>query len=331
MTTRTFLVFSAVLLLASHGLVNLRRADALRRERDRLASAISRQQRELRGIDDEIARLRLAAQALESRAEASEEPAEASAAIDQDAAKRWLQNVKELKRLFAEHPEQSLPQLQLLSDRKWVEVADDVQLETEDGRKQALAAARTAAKDAFSSVLMSALGSYLKEHQGELPPRIDALLPFVQTQTGETLVGRGAGSDFAAMLAKYQLTATGKLSDAPSGVIVKDLGLVDEPFDHPVEIARGNDGELQFLESVTIALDVQFEPAVRTYAAAHGGAAPASPADLLQYLEPLARQFIARALSESPPTPEQIAVFRSEVSKSLAAPPSPPEVTAPPN
>jgi hypothetical protein len=145
------------------------------------------------------------------------------------------------------------------------------------------------------------------------------------------LEGPVADPDFAAMFARYQLTATGKLSDAPSGVIVKDLGVVDEPFDHPVEIARGNDGQLQFLESVTIALDVQFEPAVRTYASAHGGNAPASPADLLQYLEPLARQFIARALSESPPTPEQIAVFRSEVSKSLAAPPSPPEVTAPPN
>jgi hypothetical protein len=332
MTTRTFLVFSAGLLLVTHGLVSLRRADTLRSERDRQSTAIAAQQRALRAMRGNLSRLELAARSFDLRGEAAMPPEGAAPGIDQDAAKRWLQKVKALQRLFAEHPEQSIPQLQLLTDRKWVEVADDAQLDTEDGRKRALAAARTAAKDAFSSDLMRALESYVKEHHGELPPRVDALLPLVQAQARENSERPMAEPDFAAMLMQYQLTATGNLSNAPAGVLVKDVGIIDEEFDHPVEIERSDDGDLQHLESQTIVVgDAHFEAAARGYAAAHRGNAPASPADLLPYLDSSVRHFIAQALNESPPTPESLAVFQREVAKFLATPPSTPVPAAPPN
>lgn len=258
----------------------------------------------------------------------STEPSNVSSAIDAAEAERWLKKVKQLRQILTDQPAQRIPQLQLLNDREWVALARDADLDTADGGSRALSAARSRAKSRFASLLFSALKSYLQASHGELPSDLPELLPYFREPEDQPGFDRAAVAVDPAMLAQYELTASGKFSDAPEGVVVKEKAVVDERLDDRIELIS-REGSLTFRHSYphpdTIDLDLPFERAVRAFAAANQGAPPSEPRELLPFLKDRDGRILAEVIAENqtPMTPETRKAFRDHLAELLRTPPTP--------
>jgi hypothetical protein len=252
---------------------------------------------------------------------------DASDPVDPVAVSQWLKKVKQLRQAFIDQPAQRIPQLALLNDHEWVALAREAKFETTDDIDRALASARTAAKGRFVACLYTAMELYLGANQGNLPSDLNHLLPFLAVQEGPNDDSRASASD-PAMLAQYELKVSGKLRDAPEGPIVEEIALIDEELDHRIELSY-SDGSLVLSEMFTSMEtsegddDGSFERSVRAFAAANGGAAPNTPADLIPFIDgPLAAS-IKESITQQPSTPEEVRHFKRGVDKLLGKPPKP--------
>ncbi|HVS54433.1 MAG TPA: hypothetical protein VHD62_18900 [Opitutaceae bacterium] len=269
---------------------------------------------------DDTAQLAAIAAAMRRAPPDSGRPVNVTGPVDPGEVARWLERVKKLRQAFADRPAQKIPQLALLSDREWVELARTADLDTGEGLARALSAARTAAKSRFSGLLFGALQEYLKANGNELPTDLTDLLSYFEADSEMP-----ARPD-AAMLAQYELTASGKIADAPDGVILKEKAVVDERFDQRTEIIRGDDGSLAFRTHAPPAdfdIEGMLDRAVRAFAEAHQGAAPTDAEDLIPFLHGPLRQVIVQALARNPQQADARNTFQERVAKILSTPVAP--------
>lgn len=119
-----------------------------------------------------------------------------SAAIT--ATKAWRQRVDRLKQLLAARPDWQIPELKLLNDQDWLEIAQSAQLETEADIRRSLIALLADAKAKFATVVQVALRKYIDSSGGELPSNVLQLAPLC------------APTVDPAMLARYAMIRTGK-------------------------------------------------------------------------------------------------------------------------
>ncbi|MEO5958371.1 MAG: hypothetical protein ABIR80_04605 [Opitutaceae bacterium] len=245
-------------------------------------------------------------------------PVNASEPADADEVARWLRRVKQLKQAFAEHPAQRIPQLEMLNDHDWVDIARDAQLETPEGLERALASARVEAKSRFTGKLIGALRAHLAAHGGRLPSDLQELLSQLD----------GPARD-PAMLAQYELTSSGKLRDAPEGLIVKERSVVNDELENRIELTRTGDGSLTFRNSSprpkmsngdTIDGDALIERGIRAFASAHQGKPPSSLEDLLPFLHPGFVRGFTEHVIKNPMTPEQRKIFEEAAAELLKTP-----------
>jgi hypothetical protein len=119
------------------------------------------------------------------------------------------QQVALLKQLLHELPAQDLPEIRLLNAEDWLDVAHRHSLESSADIRVALADVRAIARKKFGEILQNALRDYTTAAGGQLP---DDLMQ---------LASRLSPPAAADMLARYELTRTGKVGE-PSEKLIRE-------------------------------------------------------------------------------------------------------------
>ncbi len=107
----------------------------------------------------------------------------------------------ELRRRLTQMPEQNIPQLQVLGEEDWLEVAKRAKLDTEVGLCRAFGKLRSSARGRVSGWMSVALTKYVQASGGQLPDDITALKPYFKTAPDDGI------------LQQYQLSDTGAITE----------------------------------------------------------------------------------------------------------------------
>ncbi len=206
-------------------------------------------------------------------------PASAATAADRtrDAeVKAWLARVKQLRQLSAAHPDRQIPEMGLLTDDDWLQVARQASFDTDDQRRQAFASLRTAAKRKFVAQLSAALPKFTKAFDGKLPATSLELAPYLEPPAD------------AAMLQRYGMTQTGPATAADrSAWVMRELAPVDEDYDtrHTVN-SGGGSGSSSAPAAWIEDFQQRMSRAFKAYADAHQGAQPSGIAQAVPFIAP---------------------------------------------
>jgi hypothetical protein len=183
--------------------------------------------------------------------------------------KAWLERLDTLKQALAQRPQFAIPELALLDEDSWLQIARNGRFETDQQLRTALAQLRGEAEGQMAGKIAAALSAYLAAHDNQLPEHIAQLLPFF------------APPIESAWLQRYEMMYTGRLSDLPPN---QKMNLVqyapaDPDFDSLFEIGANSYG------SGGNAAAVAVEDAQKEYARTHDGARATQAEELVPYLK----------------------------------------------
>ena len=139
----------------------------------------------------------------------------------ESAAKAWAVQVNHLKKQLEQMPERKIPELRLVTEQDWFDaVGQDKVLETDQDYREALDRLRRTAKNKLAPMMQQALKKYTTANDGQLPTDLAQLLSYLDSPIDE------------AILQRWQLNQTGKLSDVPKDQpLVIEKAPVDEEYD----------------------------------------------------------------------------------------------------
>lgn len=89
----------------------------------------------------------------------------------------WLEKIDRLKRLVADHPELTVPEMALLTEANWFDAAHHLDLD----QRRLFALLRGLAVQRLAPNLRAALIAYGARHGGSAPDDISQLLPFINS------------------------------------------------------------------------------------------------------------------------------------------------------
>jgi hypothetical protein len=215
MTTLQKTVIAATLIAAaSTGIYEARQASTLRHENQLLqqqqapiagqSEQLQREKdqalRQLASLREENQRLKQdTAELLKLRGEVArlrrdlKELAEASAAGNNplvQTALKWKAGEAKLRQLFDDRPEHRIPELSLLDDRTYFDVAKDADLETEAGIRTALSRVRFIAENQIAVKLQAALQQFTKADEGRAPQNVAELATFIDPPIDKAIFDR---------------------------------------------------------------------------------------------------------------------------------------------
>jgi RNA polymerase sigma factor (sigma-70 family) len=205
-------------------------AQAFYRQRDdaaALRTSTDQLQRELAHWHDQRATDAREAGSLRAELAALQTPAAApttgsDAALESEI-NAWLERAAQLRLLAKQRPDLLIPELQLLTDRDWLNYAGGAKLETDAGIREVFRSLRSNAKNTLGNQMPKALRAYLKAHDNTLPLDPIQLAPFSDPPLD------------TAILSRYRMSATGKLSDVPArqqtASLLTEKAPVDAEFD----------------------------------------------------------------------------------------------------
>lgn len=225
------------------------RADALRADIREVRTARNTTAGSLAGIEQQID-ARLATLRMTSPDDAALETK----------AREWLEEFGRLKETLAQHPRLNIPELQLLAEDEWFNIASAAPLKSNEDIRRAMSRLRDRAEGRAAEGLSRALKAYLTAHDNELPASPQELASFCRPPLAP------------AIIARYEMLRTGKAPEAPSD---KPLFATDRIVMAPKEPA---DLELDRYwligpsnyEGLTTALDYNLRFAQNGYAKASG-------------------------------------------------------------
>ena len=141
----------------------------------------------------------------------------------------WLKRAARLRQLREQRTELSVPEFQFLQENDWFQAAREGRLDSEADIREKFAQLRWDAEYAFVTPLQRALGAYLFAHDGVLPNRVGELVSYF-----DPLID-------PAVLARYEMMVTGKLSELPSprGKIIAQKSPRDPERDSVWQIGLG--------------------------------------------------------------------------------------------
>jgi len=234
--------------------------------------------------------LKLRAEVAQFRREA-EKPGQGKGAEANDStgatAKSWLTRVEQLKNHLQTAPNHAIPELQLLTETDWLDAVKDVNLKTETDCRQALHELRNTGKKAFGELARKALSKYLQTNEGLLPSDWSQLKPYFEKPIDD------------AILQRYALLQTGKLSDVPPNayLFAEQAKPVDDEYDSFFQFNL-NGTHSNSLPPTGNAV----EQATLNFAAIHDGLLPTSPSQLAPYLkQPIDPAEVQKTLDRIPP------------------------------
>ena len=241
----------------------MRKADSQRADESATSRTLALENERLRRETVELARLRGEIARLRAAGAGSTGDSALESTI-----RAWADRVAILKQKLEQMPDKRIPEMQFLTEKHWARAAQDADVESEDGVRNALAGLRTIAKTQFAQMIQSALNHYTNANDGLLPSALSQLSPYFATPVDETLLER------------YQLLQTGKLSDDPSKAVVEEIAPpVDDLHDSKIGITMNG----LFTDSFNGIADA-IEAAAKAFAAANNGRAPTLPSEITPYL-----------------------------------------------
>ena len=250
-----------------------RRLAALREENE----GLRKHSTELLRLRGEVGRLRRDIRELAQAADASDPFVKK--------ALKWKANEAKLRQLFEDRPAQRVPQMQLLNDEDWLDLARDEDLESEAGIRKAFSDVRRSAENTFINELSDALKKFAEANGQKLPDSLVQLKPYFEPPVDDSMLGQ------------YKLLHTGKVSDVPSGEwAVTENTLVDEEYDTRWGIGPNGFGPMPPSQQTAAALMNQLTPAIKAFTDANNGTGPTEIAQLKPYLQTAAQKEAAERL-----------------------------------
>jgi len=202
------------------------------------------------------------------------------------ALKTWATRVGQLKQRLEQMPNKKIPELQFATDKDWFDAVKSVkQLETEADYRQAFDDLRRNVKNEFARMLQQALRGYAGANDGMLPTDLSQLNPYFDKPVDD------------AVLRRYSLLQTGKVSDATDFLVAETAPPVDDEYDtvHKISINGVSTSSVNRTEDAVKQAGMQF-------AEAHGGLLPTDPTQLAPYLKrPIDSAAIQKILDKVPP------------------------------
>lgn len=171
-----------------------------------------------------------------ARAEAARLAAAGTALVIGDPAiAELVSRADRLKQSFAANAGLKIPELALLKDGDWLDIARERPLGTDADMRASLARIRSLAKSKLTSPLIRALSAYVKANEGRLPVTARDLQPLIATLEPIEPVALGA------MLARYEIQSQGSITAVPDKavlIIENEQALVDRDYDAQIRISR---------------------------------------------------------------------------------------------
>jgi hypothetical protein len=267
--TRLAALLAAALLVVASGY----EAVLLGRQRRALAD----EQRRAERLEEQLAALRRQrdeanrALADAEQKRVAEETSEAGEQQRRAELRAWDARTRDLKRMFVDHPEQRIPELQLLSELDWFSLAHRFSLDTENDQRRARAAVRDAAVKKFLPMLRQALREYVASTGGQLPADAAHLLSYFQPPVDP------------AILARYEMSGSGSARTHEAGGVdtIAERTPVDADYDwrHTARTDGQYWGPWDSVELRNVVLTAR-----RDLRRTQGNAAPSGEAELLPYI-----------------------------------------------
>jgi len=184
--------------------------------------------------------------------------------------------------------DKTIPELQFLRERDWLDVvADFDKLETDEDYRKALRALRDKGKGLAGDKFRGALKKFAEANDGALPASLEELTPYFDEPMDPAVVAR------------YQLTRSGRLAEVGNehNLIVETASAVDEEYD-----SRFKFGVNGTTSSTYSPIGEKLQKAAMAYAEANSGRLPRDPGEVSRFLsEPIDPARVQRFLASIPP------------------------------
>jgi hypothetical protein len=269
------------ILLAERTEVLANELEPLKRENARLTAMVAESSRardrsnEVFKLRDEVTRLRA-----ETRGRSDDPLNPMLKSLGERAAK--------LKEGIGGMGDKTIPELQFLRERDWLDVvADFDKLETDEDYRKALRALRDKGKGLAGDKFRGALKKFAEANDGALPASLDELTAYFDEPMDPAVVAR------------YQLTRSGRLAEVGNehNLIVETAPAVDEEYD-----SRFKFGVNGTTSSTYSPIGEKLQKAAMAYAEANSGRLPRDPAEVSRFLsEPIDPARVQRFLASIPP------------------------------
>jgi len=251
----------------------------LQKERDEAAGKLAEARQTIAqasAVPSELLKLRAEVAKLRG---GSEELAQLKAAIMNDptesAAKSWLDRVSKLKQGLAQMSGQTIPELQFVTEQDWLNaVKNSKHLETGDDFSVALRSLRNAGRAEFATMAQKALREYALANNSQSPGDFSQLKPYFASPVDD------------AILQRYELSQTGVITGKTSPIDTED-----DTF-YTISVSGMS------VENGRLAEDA-LKPAFDGFVAAHNGAQPSDPSQLLPYVKSPAEQAALQKVLQS--------------------------------
>jgi RNA polymerase sigma factor (sigma-70 family) len=143
----------------------------------------------------------------------------------------------QLNQYLQQMPDKKIPELRLLDESDWLNVAKTANFDTDGGIRKALQRLRRLAKDKVP--IGSALSAFANANNGQLPADLSQLKPyFDKSSLGDLGLDDSA---FSAIIGRYTLLHTGNVKDFPSSTwFVVETAPVDKDYDSREKFGLGS-------------------------------------------------------------------------------------------
>ncbi len=243
----------------------------LQRERDvasnRLA-LLTDENAALKNDSAELAKLRGELSHLKT---ANGEPSAPENDPTQSAAKSWLDRVTRLKQRLEQTLNAKIPELQLLTEKDWLNAAKG-ELKTEADYRRALSAIRAAGEGKFASMLKKAVNGYEQSNNGGFPTELSQLQPYFDLPVDESILDR------------WEIVPASTVKSFILGgasVLITQKAPVDDVFDTLFVVGSQGSGSTDFLHGET---RETMQPVRDAYKTAHNGQWPSDTSQLEPYV-----------------------------------------------
>jgi hypothetical protein len=136
-------------------------------------------------------------------------------------AREWMEKEGKIRQVFADHPDQAIPEMKLLKEEEWLDVARQADVDTVVGMRAALSSVRSAATADFGSKLCSALASYEANNNQQLPGSVADLKNYIHPPI----------ADVDSMLSRYRMMTSDEQANSMSQGAVIMLGTTEDSID----------------------------------------------------------------------------------------------------
>lgn len=175
-----------------------------------------------------------------------------------------------IRRRLEQKPELTIPEVKFLSNKDWLEVATySEKLESDEDFSRAISDLRNHAKATFGDMMRKAMKQYAQANGDMLPSDISQLQSYFNPPVDE------------AVLKRYELTQTGKLSDLPRNqMLINEIApRIDDEYDSHFDFSLNGTHS-----RTSTRTEDAVEAAMTAFANANGGLLPRSPEQLAAYL-----------------------------------------------